>query len=1551
MQHVLARMLFFRLFLPSLALTLCSLGVAGYLENQRLTEQQLRLAHTLVHETELKLNEAQETLNSLACAAETTPPKIFTHYLKSAQLSWPYFETIYQLDSSCRILQQVPSNSPNQPSTENLPYCQNPESSLYPLMNSIRTLHPIIYLTAPIGCAATTDSTRGKLIVELNIDQFNKTLAVDLNIAPESAFIVDENGKLLAGEPYGYPITAADLKKLPIVQQGLQQDETSLHYWDSGQLMKSSAVHIPATGWLVIIQGDSQTVYGPTVTAFQLILLLSPTIWLILGLALQKKLHEHIISPLAQLGQKTYDLTAGKYTESKNESQPPMGIKEIETLTLNFHQMSRAIQRRQEALQTSEERYRQRSAQLETLRQIELELTAQLDLDALLNSIVTRSRELFSARDGALFLYNSEQETLEWSVVIGPTAQLSHISPRKGEGLIGKIWQTGTPLLINNYPTWQEGSSPIPDGFPLVATLGAPIYWSGQFLGILLINDTVPNRFTREDLELLNLLANQAAIAIHNAQTLIEEATQRRRAEALAQVTAALTTTLELQPLMKNVLQAAQKAITAAEYGSIILMNEKTGKLEIKVLSGYEFSPNTTIPTHYPPLRYCLEQGPLQIQDTQELVSCEELFPLLQTIQSAIMAPMHYRNQIIGIFLLTNPHRKNAFTQADLTLLTAFADQTAIAVANAGLYHNIELERSRLSTLYEATRLLSNAPTLDEAIHIIIQQIHYVGAESCDLILNNLNGQPALRSTNSERNTLTPQQTQTYIQEITSHGLQAWVMDQRRSARIDDTRQDPRWLIPLNSPNLTTIRSALCIPLIDRHNQILGFLCYSHSSPHAFGAAEQQLAEEIGARVSIAIENASLYDEARRRLAREKKVNDLAHTLSGEIELSQLIAQLLQGITRLTNADAATLALIDRERQEYYYPHHYNLTLPSPYREPLDHSLIAVAPTLKEPFQIPDYSQIQPQPQLNLWAQAEINTVLFLPLIVGDEILGTLGLFTIERPRRFPPEIILAGQEVARLAAVAIQRAQLFTAERESQQVSEALATAALAISSTLDLEQVLDRILEQVAQVVPGEAFNIMLLTQENIAEIMRRRDRDQNTATIPIAQSMNLNHYPTLRNMIRSGNPIVIFDTEAEVNWIRTSDRTWLRAYIGAPIRFKDRTIGFLNVNGSRPGQFTQADAQRLAAFASQVATALENARLFRELQDRAEHLEQLVQERTAQIQTQYARLETILGSTSDGIIVANSRGELLQVNPIVQLWLTQTLSPDDAAKLRSAIRELAPQGAQHPQTMVELKGLDLELNVAPISGPGLENDAVVIAVHDISHLKALDRVKSSLLSNVSHELRTPVTSIQLYTSLLRRGKREKWEEYLDALEKETSRQARLIEDVLQISRIDAGRLEISPRPTSLNELAHAVLQSHQVLAQNQKITLQTSLAPYLQPVYIDPDRIMQVFNNLVENALHHTLPGGEVTINTGTAETKGRNWAVLTVSDTGFGIQPEEIEHIFERFYRGSEPQSRQIPGTGLGLSIVKEIVELHGGWITVCSEVGEGSQFTVGIPFAE
>ena len=261
--------------------------------------------------------------------------------------------------------------------------------------------------------------------------------------------------------------------------------------------------------------------------------------------------------------------------------------------------------------------------------------------------------------------------------------------------------------------------------------------------------------------------------------------------------------------------------------------------------------------------------------------------------------------------------------------------------------------------------------------------------------------------------------------------------------------------------------------------------------------------------------------------------------------------------------------------------------------------------------------------------------------------------------------------------------------------------------------------------------------------------------------------------------------------------------------------------------------------------------------------------------------------------------------------------------------------------------LPKIALQAHAAPIAAEDGSVMGTVIVLRDISKLRELDRLKSQFVSNVSHELRTPLSNIKLYLSLLRRGRMEKRDHYLAILDEETNRLSQLIEDLLDLSRLENGRTQIPHAQQAWQDIIPQVLETYRPQFEARHLDLEVDIAPDTPAMRADRNQLIQVLTNLVNNAINYTKPHGRIWIRTRPWCDERGVWARLVVQDTGMGISEADQAHIFDRFYRGVA-EGLGIPGSGLGLTIVKETVEVYGGSITVQSQVGVGSAFTVLLP---
>ena len=341
--------------------------------------------------------------------------------------------------------------------------------------------------------------------------------------------------------------------------------------------------------------------------------------------------------------------------------------------------------------------------------------------------------------------------------------------------------------------------------------------------------------------------------------------------------------------------------------------------------------------------------------------------------------------------------------------------------------------------------------------------------------------------------------------------------------------------------------------------------------------------------------------------------------------------------------------------------------------------------------------------------------------------------------------------------------------------------------------------------------------------------------------------------------------------------------------------------------------------------------------------------------------ARIEAhqfaIFNSMVEGILIVDKAGRIMTVNDslkqffsvsrdIAGLTIMEAFRSHDLLALLDRVRQ---EGVvrDFELTLSEIKETRwVEVNAAAIQEAPGETGAAILIFHDFTRLKQLENVRQEFVANVSHELRTPLTLIKGYVETLLSGAKDDpavAERFLKIVEKHAARLGLLIEDLLTLAHLESGELTVQPRRLPLHEAVEEALDVLKEPAAQKEILLVNSV-PAGTTAHADPERLQQVFFNLIENAIKYSPPRSTVTV----AATEMPGSVELQVSDDGPGIPAEAKERIFERFFRLDQARSREAGGTGLGLSIVKHIVQRHAGKVWVKSELGRGSTFCFTLP---
>lgn len=784
-------------------------------------------------------------------------------------------------------------------------------------------------------------------------------------------------------------------------------------------------------------------------------------------------------------------------------------------------------------------------------------------------------------------------------------------------------------------------------------------------------------------------------------------------------------------------------------------------------------------------------------------------------------------------------------------------------------------------------------------------------------------------------------------------------------------------------PGHEVFRSALIVPIL-YEGVVAGLISlYSRKQGH-FDKNDLTFVNILASQVTIAIVNAQLLQDTLQRERFYAALGRVTLALTATFELQSLLKLICRESLGLFNVDGAYIWQRQDDRLVGIAAegHAGQTFIGSTIAVDESDFFAATVAARGEGIYCNNFKRDKRFVQRFPW-QTSVEAVLGVPLEREGDIMGVLELVDTSKPDRFGRQEIELTTMFGIQAATVIQNAQLVTEMRRlNEQLDERVVERTLELgqerdrvryllrvtsdlASTLDQDRVLIRALELINEVVQATHGSI-LLVDAITGDLIYPTAFE--THKLPPLPRVDLGYRPekSLAGLIiKNRTALIINDTLEDERWGAQPDRSDLRSVLAVPLISNDEVIGVLTLFHMEPHAFSQEQLDLVEAAAIQVASAISNAQLYLLIRDQAERLGRMLREEHIEA----AKSQAILESIADGVVVADASGMIvlanqsasqiletprnrLQGNGIGELLGLYATEADVLMWTIQGWSASDPNGYS-PDYMAErltIEDKSVSMHLSPVFASGQFFGTVSI-FRDVTQEVEVDRMKSEFVSTVSHELRTPMTSIKGYAELMLMGAAGSMTadqlRYLEVIRDNADRMSGLVNDLLDISRIESGTISLELHPVDICHLVKHLVDTHMrglIEHENKPMHITIDLACSLPLVNADHDRITQVLTNLLDNAFYYTPADGHIDIKAWTA---GEH-VYISVSDTGIGIAQEHHEKIFERFFRTDDALVQGVPGTGLGLSIVRNLVEMHGGDIKLVSTRGRGSTFTFSLP---
>ncbi|MFZ0545956.1 MAG: GAF domain-containing protein [Candidatus Promineifilaceae bacterium] len=825
---------------------------------------------------------------------------------------------------------------------------------------------------------------------------------------------------------------------------------------------------------------------------------------------------------------------------------------------------------------------------------------------------------------------------------------------------------------------------------------------------------------------------------------------------------------------------------------------------------------------------------------------------------------------------------------------------------------------------------------------------------------------------------------------------------------IDDVRKDDRWIVV---PGAERVNTWIGAPLISGED-VVGILMVDNAQPNAYGDREKWLVTTLASHAAVAVQNARLHHEVQRQVAELGKMYEATATMMSDLDHSSLFQSVVEEMVTALQIEVGAIFTWDEVEE------HLQLAAGFPAVRQDNGETEAGGVNLTGLTYLEQYPEVQNtleskttviiradstnSEEARLIADAGLQSVMLVPLIWRNEILGCLLLGNSRQIGGFSEQELRMTRNLARQAAIAIEHADLFSQARRRIQELSTIHEIALQLNTPLEINHVLDIINRSALSLIEANNVHIFLYDLERdeftVGSALFRDGRRKPAVSSPRQNGIT-------SKVVHGGKQVIIPDARNHPLYQTPEAAGWgVGAIAGFPLKRGDRVLGAFTLTYVNRHNFTNDEILLLSLLADQAAVAIENARLFSNAQRRLRDMSALVnmaQRVTGNLRVEMVMdttvkvLQGLLGARGCSIALLDEESQELVVEAAAGIdpkWVHKARMKVGEGISGQAVSERRPIYVRDTQDHPDFLFFD-EVLRSLIAVPLMSRDEVIgaltvdsdspkafedsdiqlmtIAAAQVStaianarlyeeaedraaklavayeELQENDRLKDELVQNVSHELRTPLTFVKGYVDLLMDEEMgaitQEQKSTLRIVADKTLEITRLIDDIMSLQRISSDNLILEP--FEMTRLIEEAMSGHRFTAGQKGLVLKFDRPPKARgKVVADRGRVQQVIDNILVNAIKFSPNGGTILL----TMMDEPDQIIVKIADQGIGLPADKAERIFERFYQVDGTSRRRFGGAGIGLAIVKRIIDAHAGNIWVESELNHGSTFIFSLP---